>query len=869
MRFFTLFRGVWVVWRNGVSRGSGWLLCALPSFFHVFVQVHLNSMNVFRVFLVTSSLCMGVAGFVSTVLLNGNISAPYEVLATRVTETAPQHLAVTARSAEWLDHAVLDLLPEEVRPIPVSADFVDLYTEEVDTGHRRSRETLLLGSDCRVEEVLGFFDCTRVAGSFLSSDSHSPGREKQLFLSTVLAHELHVVRGDLLRLPGGFFARVRDVIDHPVFNGLNGGRFAFGRTEDVAALFGQVGKVRSVYVDGSSAVPVVWPPDLLLQANIGPPAGFSLPTLFLMMRGFLLLGGSIVAFAGTLLGISVFLATVLEQKRTRAVLHISGASQRYLLGVHLFEGALAGLAAGLLAVPCGYALSVVLTERFGNAMLQGTGVHLDALFPLWAMGLCVAGGVFLGIFASGVVVSLLLDQGVSDWYSFGQFRCIGVFNPWWGIVGVCLTMLAVVSAWLAGQGKVPLFFAYLALFVFAIGCLQVIVLMSPSLVQILSRVQARRFQGFHLLIRANLLRFPLRTGVTIGTIAFGVMFLVGIPGIKESVRRSYLEVDSLVQEQELFVVGKNLGEQSDGPLAFELMQKILTDPRVEEVWIEGERLLPGPFVVMGVSQRHPFLERFLEGLSLAEVQSVLRSGNILVNQQAASALHADAGSVVSLPTPLGPRDFRIGGVVDIKANQSAVSNMILADYQEMEKIWDGPVHNLLLRMPSEKTKMSVQNDLEKRWPLSVYDKKSFLNHVVRGHAIFLQPFWDIGVLILFLSAAGVFTALFLSLRSRYHERFAMRCQGFSAGMEFFTVLGESLVLGILGLVCGVLLGLMLMLLMGLVGPVTLMIDPVFGIPWRAILETALIVVLVCLCSALPSVFETSRLSSPASRLHEL
>lgn len=87
----------------------------------------------------------------------------------------------------------------------------------------------MLGSDCRIEQLIGDFACAERM-SHLAGATANPGS----FLTAKLARSLDVGRGDVVTFPGGQPAEVVDVVDDPRLDGLNDGFMAAGETTNVA-----------------------------------------------------------------------------------------------------------------------------------------------------------------------------------------------------------------------------------------------------------------------------------------------------------------------------------------------------------------------------------------------------------------------------------------------------------------------------------------------------------------------------------------------------------------------------------------------------------------------------------------------------------
>jgi len=837
-------------------------------FANFFFLVHLRTLNVFRTLLLLGGLCLGILGFCAVFLLNHNISLPYQAFAQRVSDIAPHRLVVTSRAGGWLDSSVLADIPDSEDPVPVAVGFAELHRENMtdsDTPGSRPDDSaagaLLVGVHCDIESLIGNFECATLLEKIEKSRAFLPRGEKPLAISDVLAKKLSANVGTILLLPGGFRAHVVEVWKYSDLREFNDGHVVFGSLSDVALLLGHPGAVRAVYVNDSflAEEPAVVS-SLAARAVIGPPTAFALPPLFFVVRGFLLLLGLTAPFVGVLLGASVLLVTVLDRGSMRTILFFSGAPKKYFFGAHILEGVLVGLAAGVLAVPFGYFFGSKLTEKLGNEVLVGTGVSFGASFP-WQLGiLCVLlGGSLGGLAAFLSTFGLSLRDSMTSLQFFHRYQRVGVLNPRWGILGVLFILLGLFGGWQVGRGDASDVVGYLSLVSFSFGFGQLTLLFSPYAAQLFLVLRSRRLYGFYLLIRSDLLRSPLRTGSVIGVLAVGTVLLTGVSGLEKGVRDAYRRETPSVVGKELFVGGKGLGELSTGALSGSVLLDLQEDSRVERVWPHAESVIQDRFAVVGLFPGHPFFTRTLRGSSPVELEEAVNRGEVLLNKHAASELGVEEGDAVSFSTQYGLRFFRVGAVIDIRANQSGLGNMVIAGYFQVKNLWGIPATGALLEMSSFKARDALQKELKDTTLLSVYNEEEFLPATEKGYSAYLQPLRVIGMFDLVLASIGVFSMIFLGLRSRERERFAIRCQGFSARMEFFIVFGEALTLGLIGLFVGVAVSLAFLGFMGLVGSTFLMITPVFYIPWSAIFRTAFLVILICLLGAFPSFIEIRRM----------
>src|SRR4029079_1287958 len=94
-----------------------------------------------------------------------------------------------------------------------------------------------------------------------------------------------------------------------------------------------------------------------------------------------------------------YLLRVEARRRVMGPIGAIGAKPARLFGGMLGEGAVVGVLGGLLGVPTGFLLGTFLVNRFGTAMLAGSGGTITAHFTPNLIAIGAAAGTVSGILA--------------------------------------------------------------------------------------------------------------------------------------------------------------------------------------------------------------------------------------------------------------------------------------------------------------------------------------------------------------------------------------------------------------------------------------------------------------------------------------
>src|SRR6185295_16200294 len=183
--------------------------------------------------------------------------------------------------------------------------------------------------------------------------------------------------------------------------GINDGYVLLAPSPDIAAgLLSTPGYATAAFVLPKPGADVAADVDRIIAgvATAGPPRPH-LPAVFEGATQSLNLTALAGIIVGVLIAVNTILLAVEDRRAVMGTIGAVGAKPVGLFGGMLCEGALVGLLGGLLGVPGGFLLGTYLVDRFGQAMLAGSGGTISAHFTSNLIAIGAAAGIVCGILA--------------------------------------------------------------------------------------------------------------------------------------------------------------------------------------------------------------------------------------------------------------------------------------------------------------------------------------------------------------------------------------------------------------------------------------------------------------------------------------
>jgi putative ABC transport system permease protein len=582
------------------------------------------------------------------------------------TVTGPASLQLRARGEEGLHEALL----ARVKRLPGVRNAAPLLEETASlrgAGGRQVR-VQVAGADLRLAVLDGLAETLPIAA--LSSDG--------IGISATVAGALRdgpaIVKGDVLtvRLRGRTVRLpVTEVLGRQAAGALAGAYAAVMPLARMQRLAGLPGRVSRIFVqtrpgrraavraeltrlaDGREEVAAADQDVRLLSQALGPSR---------LATG---LFAAIGALLGFLLAFNAMLLTVADRRRTIADLRISGAGRGSIVEMVLFEALCLGAPASLLGLALGYELSTgvfhqstkYLAEAFilsGATSAQAQTIALPLLGGVLAT--CAASMVPLldlrrgrardaiyedsGVPGHGLSRSSKLRLAAAALFLVAVASVLWIVSPSAAIPATALLALATVLC-------VPLTFSVVLRAAAAIG----------------ERVQALSILPLAL---ASLKATAIRSLALAATGAVALFGSVALGGARQNLidgigafARGY------VADAQIWVSTPGDNQAGDSFAAGSLPARIARVPGVVAV-----QRFQGGFVQLGSrrvwviarpgdAERHVLASQLRSGTLGTALAQIARGGWIAVSQQIAAERHVRLGGTLVLPTPSGPRPFRV------------------------------------------------------------------------------------------------------------------------------------------------------------------------------------------------------------------
>jgi putative ABC transport system permease protein len=557
--------------------------------------------------------------------------------------------------------------------------------------------------------------------------------------------------------------------------------------------------------------------------EVAPPEarGAQVDKLLFTLRSMLLAAGSLATIVGAFIVYHAVVLSVQQRRRQFALLNAVGIERSSLVRLCLVETAGLAVLGVLSGIVAGRLLGALASGAVGNAASEiwlrvhvGQQVHsLRGVLAGAAVGIAVAlVAALLAVrtaFASPTVEALRPAAVESE----GERRV--------GAVGAGLLMIA--ATWLVGFAGPRSGWLVIGIFVasqavaYAGGAL-----LAPSLVSWAGsalRGLAARSQWLPIrLAGENLPRRPGRAGITVATIAAAFGFSVSIAGLVQSFEAAWSGWIRQHFAADLFVGSGAHFRLLAGPaMAPELRDRLATLPGVASV--EPFRVLPlelekRPVFLQGISVEdrlaHGGLD-MVEGDLASAAPALLDGTGVLVSDNLAFRLGLHRGAQVVLPTPDGPRSFRIEGTFVDYLGSLDLGAVAVSDRQ-LAALWHEYSANLFrIWLEPGASASAVRAAVADRLGPGYYAITSgqFLEAVQSVIRRFFVATWGLELVALLVGVIGVINSQLAAVVDRSTEIAMLRTIGVSRQDLSRAVLLECGALGALGGLFGLALGGML------------------------------------------------------------
>jgi putative ABC transport system permease protein len=536
-----------------------------------------------------------------------------------------------------------------------------------------------------------------------------------------------------------------------------------------------------------------------------------------------------ISYVALLVGAFLIYNTVaisaVQRRSEIGTLRALGATRRQIFGTFLMEGALFGALGSLLGLLFGSLLA-----RFAVGAVARTvdtfyvGTHVDrVVYDPFALLQALAFGT---IVAAASAVAPALEAAATP--PAQTMRSRGYETRMWrlgivlGLGGLAFLALAGLSALLPTVDGLSLF-GYAAAVCTIVG----ISLCVPLAVIVTSHLLVRmvyRYSPAALLAATNFGGTPRRNSIAVASLAIAVAMIVSVAVSVSSLRLTVLRWVDETFQADLFVRPLGIsGAAYDARLSPQLPARVRALPGVAAVSTFRGISIPfrGSLMTLATTNFGSLAEHnWLRLENGADARTLARTlpgtTGVVISAQLAASSGSRIGDALRLDTPSGPVSFRVMAIYDDYSNDSGTAivdagtfaRLYHDDSVAMFSVYAKPGADVLaLRTRVIRSLLPLRFDVETTGELrslivSIFNRTFELTEALN-------------VIAIAIAVMGVVSTLFALVLERRREIGVMRYLGLSIRAVRHMVLYEAALIGILGglfgIVCGTLLGLLLVL----------------------------------------------------------
>lgn len=796
---------------------------------------HLTS-RPFRTALTVAGVSVGVAAALAIYLANQTVFESFQRAVTRVVGEATIHISGAERRIDETLIQRIRLHPGVQAVHPYLAQSVTF-----ETGDGNTRTSMVWGLD--LLEVLGEETGVRQSSGEEEYSLDPLLSPDAVFVDRELATGLGVAPGDPVTVHAGlrqFEATVSRVLtfsddekrwDSMAIMDIAAAQVQLGR-------LGQLDGVDLVTFPGTSVDRVIQE----LQARLGPSVLVNRPSqrdaqVQRMLTSFqlnLTTLSMVGLFVGTFLVYNAVGFSVVQYRREIGILRAVGMVRGHVALLFLGEAIMAGAVGGGLGSVFGSGLAhwlvglerETVSELYGIATMGELPLTLPVLLGgcLLGMALSVTGALGPCLEASRTAPALAIAPG--------QYETTRPHHGRWTVLAVGVLGLAGLLSLPGPVNGLPVF-GYAAAFCVLLGC----TLLSPLGIHLLSLAALkmpafdgpRRSSGPGItpgsmtrLAVDQIARSSGRNSVTLSAFMVGIAIVVGVGVMIESFRDTVERWIDQTLMADLVVTPHEEGLDADPRenvfhISPETVRRAGAVPGVAAVDPYRQvRMQVGStqaYVAARDLSLHAERSRYLfvDGDSSRRLRQAIEEQGVVISEVLAHRLGVDAGDVLSLPTGAGQKEFPVVGVFYDYATDGG---KIVLDRSLYEQWWgDRTATVLAVYLDPKADDRRVRDDLKKALgpllPVSIISNKELRAHILEIFDRTFRLTYGLELVTVIVGLLGIINTLLTTVVERQREFATFRAIGGSRRQVQGLVVRESLCLGTLGLILGLLGGILL------------------------------------------------------------
>jgi len=341
----------------------------------------------------------------------------------------------------------------------------------------------------------------------------------------------------------------------------------------------------------------------------------------------------------------------------------------------------------------------------------------------------------------------------------------------------------------------------------------------------------------------NLLRRKTRTILTMIGISIGVAAIIALGALADSLEVGYGAMLS-GSKADLVFSQPNSFDVSYSSVDEGIIQELVSMPEVSAVsgMLQGWSQTEGEpfFFVFGYPTDSFVLDRFqiIEGIGLdSHAARTERGKPVLLGSAAAELLKKAPGDIIYLTNSA----YRVIGIYETgDAFEDSAAILRLIDAQELVGK-PGQVSVIYMQLKDPALRERFVSRVERKWPdyslsgIDEFANEQTMANLLRGFV------WAIGGLAIIIGGVGMMNAQLMAIFERTREIGVLRAVGWSARRVLWMILGETLLVSLIGGLLGVIIG---WLLLYLLSSVTVLLGLATTTISASLLTQTIIVVLV-------------------------
>ncbi len=828
---------------------------------------HLTS-RPFRSALTVAGVSVGVAAALAIYLANQTVFESFQRAVTRVVGEATIHISGAERRLDETLIARIRLHPDVQAVHPSISQSVIL-----ETGDGHTRAGMVWGLD--LLEVLGEETGVRQSSAQEEFSLDPLLNPEAIFVDRELATGLGVAQGDPVTVRAGphqFEATVSRVL---TFSG-DATRWESMAIMDIAAAqvqlrrLGQLDGVDLVTAPGISVDRVIQE----LQARLGPSVLVNRPSqrdaqVQRMLTSFqlnLTTLSMVGLFVGTFLVYNAVGFSVVQYRREIGILRAIGMVRGHIALLFLGEAIIAGTVGGGLGAVFGSGLAQWLagleretvSELYGIKTMGELPFTLPVLLGgcLLGMALSVIGALGPCLEASRTAPALAIAPG--------QYETTRHHHDRWTFLAVGVLGLAGLFSLPGPVNGLPVF-GYAAAFCVLLGC----TLLSPLGIHLLG-LTASKMPAFDIFNRrsgpgfktGSMIRLAVdqiarssgRNSVTLSAFMVGIAIVVGVGVMVESFRDTVerwidqtLMADLVVTPHEegldadprenVFLISPDTVRRAravPGVAAVDPYRQVRIQVGSTQAYVAARDLALH-------AERSRYL--FVDGDSSDRLRQAIEEQGVVISEVLAQRLGVNVGDVLSLPTNAGQKGFPVAGVFYDYATDGG---KIVLDRSLYERWWGDRTATVLAmylepNASGQRVRGALKKALDPLTPVSIISNQELRVHILEIFDRTFRLTYGLEILTVIVGLLGIINTLLTTVVERQREFATFRAIGGSRRQVQGLVVRESLCLGMLGLLLGLLGGILLATLL-----ISVINKQSFGwtihmtIPFKTILEAVLV-----------------------------